>query len=85
METRKRSHSVEDDKIVLKKHIVSDENGSPRVNGVSEGQNEEIDPAADDGLEVFFRYFSVPSDSLVPLALSQGSHLSTDAALFTSE
>lgn len=54
METRKRSHSVEDDKIILKKHIVSDENGSPRVNGVSEGQNEEIDPAADDGLEVKF-------------------------------
>ncbi|KAE9411274.1 BRE1-domain-containing protein [Gymnopus androsaceus JB14] len=53
METRKRSHSVEDDKIILKKHIISDENGSPTVNGLGTGQNEEVDPTADDRLELF--------------------------------
>ncbi|KIK67228.1 hypothetical protein GYMLUDRAFT_858299 [Collybiopsis luxurians FD-317 M1] len=52
-ETRKRSHSVEDDKVILKKHIISDQNGSPTVNGHSASQNEEIEPTADDKLELF--------------------------------
>ncbi|KAJ3733513.1 hypothetical protein DFJ43DRAFT_994897 [Lentinula guzmanii] len=54
-ETRKRYHSVEDDsdKVVLKKHIISDENGSPKVNGVGQGHIDDVEPTADDKLELF--------------------------------
>ncbi|KAF5393233.1 hypothetical protein D9757_000741 [Collybiopsis confluens] len=52
-ETRKRSHSVEDDKVFSKKHIISDTNGSPTVNGHNPPQNEDVEPTADDKLELF--------------------------------
>jgi E3 ubiquitin-protein ligase BRE1 len=60
-ETRKRSHSVDDDKVILKKHIISDENGSPRVNGLNTGQNDDVEPTGDDKLEVnIYAFFSCP-------------------------
>ncbi|KAJ3910319.1 hypothetical protein F5879DRAFT_789750 [Lentinula edodes] len=54
-ETKKRFHSVEDDsdKVIVKKHIITDENGSPRVNGVGKGHIEDVEPTADDKLELF--------------------------------
>ncbi|KAF9060655.1 hypothetical protein BDP27DRAFT_1236457 [Rhodocollybia butyracea] len=52
-ETRKRSHSVDDDKVILKKHIISDDNGSPKVNGLGTGQNDDVEPTGDDKLELF--------------------------------
>ncbi|KAJ4476997.1 hypothetical protein C8J55DRAFT_516353 [Lentinula edodes] len=54
-ETKKRFHSVEDDsdKVIVKKHIITDENGSPRVNGVGKGHIDDVEPTADDKLELF--------------------------------
>ncbi|KAJ3840279.1 hypothetical protein F5878DRAFT_675071, partial [Lentinula raphanica] len=54
-ETKKRYHSVEDDSdiLVVKKHIISDENGSPKVNGAAKGQIDDVEPTADDKLELF--------------------------------
>ncbi|KAJ3869772.1 hypothetical protein EV359DRAFT_29186 [Lentinula novae-zelandiae] len=54
-ETKKRFHSVEDDsdKAIVKKHIITDENGSPRVNGVGKGHIDDVEPTADDKLELF--------------------------------
>ncbi|KAJ4483234.1 hypothetical protein J3R30DRAFT_3447116 [Lentinula aciculospora] len=54
-ETRKRFHSAESDSdtVILKKHIISDENGSPKVNGVGKGHIDDVEPTADDKLELF--------------------------------
>ncbi|KAJ3853747.1 hypothetical protein EV368DRAFT_38287 [Lentinula lateritia] len=54
-ETKKRFHSVEDDsdKVIVKKHIITDENGSPRINGVGKGHIDDVEPTADDKLELF--------------------------------
>lgn len=71
-ETKKRFHSVEDDsdKVIVKKHIITDENGSPRVNGVGKGHIEDVEPTADDKLEVLIccRYLLAAS---LPYFLSQ--------------
>jgi hypothetical protein len=53
MQHLKRSHSPGDEPAAIKKRVVADENGSPRVNGVvSEQEAVEREPSSDDNLEV---------------------------------
>ncbi|THV02428.1 BRE1-domain-containing protein [Dendrothele bispora CBS 962.96] len=54
MQQRKRSHSPGEEPATLKKRVLTDENGSPRVNGVAAEQEEvEREPTGDDKLELF--------------------------------
>ncbi|KAK7472721.1 E3 ubiquitin-protein ligase bre1 [Stygiomarasmius scandens] len=54
MQPRKRSHSPGEESVTSKKRVLSDENGSPRVNGVVSEQAEvEREPTGDDKLELF--------------------------------
>ncbi|KAF5370755.1 hypothetical protein D9758_001925 [Tetrapyrgos nigripes] len=54
MQHLKRSHSPGDEPATVKKRVVADENGSPRVNGIVTEQDEvDQEPSSDDNLELF--------------------------------
>ncbi|KAI3618765.1 e3 ubiquitin-protein ligase bre1 [Moniliophthora roreri] len=51
--SRKRSHSIESDPAVLKRRVIADENGAPHVGINGDVSTQEVEPSADDKLELF--------------------------------